>query len=777
MLLKMREFDTVIANSQDYRYGSKDLYVKNILYILYILYPKIYGETFIYKCLWGGARFSRNCVSPGGVVKTEYGSRRRWASILTSNSKKETTYYDKKICCDIDALCPDMAKMMREMKSHKAEILKSIRSNIWPEPKVKYLKTLALLQKTICVLSLANKDEEAMSLISIYHSHIVIRYLAINRISSQSGKIAGTDGMKLVSDDDKLKLLNETKMSLFTSLPRMEVKWLENNDKMRNIGISSIHDRVLQTCVIFLMDPFYEARFHPHMYGFRRGRTTLNAVGLLKSILERADTHRLGVLLIDIEKCFDKISHDSIYKYFIVPKVIQPLLQRWLRPLIINEFGKILGTQTEGITQGSVLGPLICNVIINELVYKVSIKHNTNSKSKFTLFENLPATGMFKTRNNDIKQRIIYRNIIAYGDDITITTTNKEELMSIYKALSTQLGCANLKISEEKTSFITHKNDKEKFDYLGFTFLYVSNRRLRPGGIITRADEIYRRKNLLTNQGTYLVYPNSKGYENIKKKMKDIIKKLLHNSEISVFNEVNNILRGYSNYYFWSNGYNRLKSLEGQTVMYIKKLLIKKHRYKGIRRPVWVAQNFLVCKQSKDNDNDFLYRGKPPQIKSPYNLRWHPHVELKPDRNNLKRDKKVIFLVMPSKINVMLPITTCTLPKDTRNTPYYIDPYLYADFWSRVRSRRLSNKSFHELLYISQKGICPVCSLPLLDSYGLNILNIDEKLEIHHINSIAEAYNEGSIAHKRANTTKNLELLHITCHHEITRNNMKSKKE
>jgi hypothetical protein len=157
---------------------------------------------------------------------------------------------------------------------------------------------------------------------------------------------------------------------------------------------------------------------------------------------------------------------------------------------------------------------------------------------------------MFKTRNNDIKQRIIYRNIIAYGDDITITTTNKEELMSIYKALSTQLGCANLKISEEKTSFITHKNDKEKFDYLGFTFLYVSNRRLRPGGIITRADEIYRRKNLLTNQGTYLVYPNSKGYENIKKKMKDIIKKLLHNSEISVFNEVNNILRGYSNYYF-----------------------------------------------------------------------------------------------------------------------------------------------------------------------------------------------------------------------------------
>ena len=97
---------------------------------------------------------------------------------------------------------------------------------------------------------------------------------------------------------------------------------------MRGIGISSIHDRVLQTCVVFLLDPFYEARFHPYIIGYRRGRTTLNAVGLLKSILERADTHRLGVLLVDVEKCFDKISHDSIYKYFSVPKDVEPMLQR-----------------------------------------------------------------------------------------------------------------------------------------------------------------------------------------------------------------------------------------------------------------------------------------------------------------------------------------------------------------------------------------------------------------------------------------------------------------
>jgi hypothetical protein len=197
-------------------------------------------------------------------------------------------------------------------------------------------------------------------------------------------------------------------------------------------------------------------------------------------------------------------------------------------------------------------------------------------------------------------------------------------------------------------------------------------------------------------------------------------------SEISVFNEVNSVLRGYSNYYNWSNGYNRLKSLEGQTVMYLKKILIKKYRYNGIRRPVWVAQNFLVCKQpsASEKDEDFKYRGKPSQVISPYNLRWHPHILLNRDnlkRDNLKRDKKVLFLVMPTKISILLPITTCTLPKHTRNTPYYVDPNLYSDFWSKVRHRKLSNKSFKVGGgRNNNKG-----------SWGTG----EENLELHHIDS------------------------------------------
>lgn len=184
--------------------------------------------------------------------------------------------------------------------------------------------------------------------------------------------------------------------------------------------------------------------------------------------------------------------------------------------------GEDYGYQITGIPQGSVISPLICNVIINELVYK-----KIPNSSKLELFKDLPATGRFITRNN-VKnvQRNIYRKVIAYADDLTITTTNKDELEIIYRKLVEQLREANLKISDSKSMFIRHDKNKEKFDYLGFTFLYVSVDKIRPGGIITRADDVTDRKNTSTNLGTYLVYPNSKGFSEIKNKCKEAIRKL-----------------------------------------------------------------------------------------------------------------------------------------------------------------------------------------------------------------------------------------------------------
>jgi len=243
ILLKVHEFITTIVNSEDYMYGSENFDKFNEKRLLDF---QINGEIFNInrkkiskinnKYLWRGASLCRNVVSQGGVYKVKYETCRRWVS-----SSNDSLWYD------IDVV-------KSRMILHKSEILNSLDEDLWPESKSRYFETLALLQKVICSLSIANKDKEAMVLISKYFGHIVIRFLAINRVSTISGNISGIDGKKLKSKSDKYLTLNETNLSKFKKLSNMEIKRVETEkkyNKIKFLSISCINDRVLQMCAFF----------------------------------------------------------------------------------------------------------------------------------------------------------------------------------------------------------------------------------------------------------------------------------------------------------------------------------------------------------------------------------------------------------------------------------------------------------------------------------------------------------------------------------------------
>lgn len=141
-------------------------------------------------------------------------------------------------------------------------------------------------------------------------------------MSSNSGLTPGNDNFVILNDDSKLELFRMTKPYNLRKLPPMEVRHVEipkPNGKVRALGISSIIDRVLQTQLCLLLDAFYEAKYPESMYGFRRGRGALQAAGFLRSVLDRASNRRFGLILMDIEKCFDNFSHDAILSHFKVP--------------------------------------------------------------------------------------------------------------------------------------------------------------------------------------------------------------------------------------------------------------------------------------------------------------------------------------------------------------------------------------------------------------------------------------------------------------------------
>ena len=188
--------------------------------------------------------------------------------------------------------------------------------------------------------------------------------------------------------------------------------------------------------------------------------------------------------------------------------------------------------------------------------------------------------------------------------------------------------------------------------------------------------------------------------------------------------------------------------------------MIRKFRNRGVRKPVWVAKQFFVCKTTSNSTGRFT---------SPYNLRWHPHTKLVNNKDNSKRFKNVLFLVMPSKVSKIVPISSAILSKDLRAKPYYLVEDKFANNSAALYSKRINTDNYKEKLFIKQKGMCPHCKSALANSdksdFSFDIFGND--LEIHHKREIAEMQIISKSAHKGANFFGNLVLLHKMCHLEI----------
>ena len=672
------------------------------------------------------ATFSKSVVI--GVIKKEY--KRVFQRFYSSKRVKRRLVFTS------------------EWKTLELNLIKDIKETRWPKFISEANKLLKLLQIEICRLSLTGSNLAAMELIETYSMNIIIRYIAINKIASQSGETPGVDDFIIKNNSNKIELLSQSKKAKLNLSSTMKVKLVEistPNGSTKILGIGTMLDRVLQTQLRLLLDPFYEAKYPEHMYAYRKGRNTHQAIGFLKEILERSDTNSSGLILFDIEKCFYSISHEAIIKHFAVPTSWKPLLVRWLKAKTVDKNNETSSVLNCGIIPGSVIGPMICNVIIAKALFK-----KTKNSSKLSLFKTFKTTNSIIDETSGKKsQRNICRHIIAYAGDIVITTTDATEMNNIINIVSYSLEEFGLKISQEKSHIIRYMENKPiKFKYLGFIFHYVPTKHIKKGGILTRQDDISSKKHSEIQNGTYLVYPCSKKFQDIKKKNKSLIKILLKESVVEVLNKINPVIRGFSNYYTWSNSYNRLKTLDGLLLRYFKKYLIRKFRNKGVRRPVWVAKNFLICKTTEDP------RGK---FTSPYNLKWHPHTKLANNKDNSKWFKKALFLLLPSKINKILPITSAILPKNLRTEPYYLKESKFAHHSAKLYTKRINTENYKEKLFIKQKDICPHCNLALANTdkndFSLDIFG--NGLEINHKNEIAKMQKIFKNAHKASDLLNN----------------------
>ena len=653
----------------------------------------------------------------------------------------------------------------------ESDLLKCIKNKVWPKRIGKSKQVLEILQYRICKLSYDGKLQEAMDLVSKTAHFPIVRFMAINKVAINSGSTPGKDGKVLVTEMDKLKMFKITNVFKFNEHKQTDVLKIgipKKNGKIRYIGIANTKDRVLQTQLCLVLDSYYEGFYSEDMYGFRKGRNCLQAVGLLNKIISITDKDRLGVALVDIKACFDTIPHEKILSEFQLPKIWKNLFIKWLKAMVWDgASGRFLNKTEIGIVQGSGISPLICNFIVNSCLMQQN--SNLTKTNNYSIFGGLKAS--FKNAKGRVMRCV--RHLIVYADDVVITTNYKMELDSLIERVKIALNKWSLSIADEKSVIVKYNMDQTvKFEYFGFVFHYIPKSMVKYGGIIKKGKTLAYRFKART-EGTHLIYPSNKAFLKIKDSLKEIIDTLAKENVVDVINKCNRVIRGWCNYFSWNNCYVRLSQLDHFLYRRFKKKLIKKFRYRGKLRIRWIISQFMLCntKQIKDVS-----------VESPYGRRWHVHVKLAKSRDNTKRFKKILFLNLATKIWKVVPVTINIISPKLRNIPYYIDPHGYTNSKINITKSRMSNYNYKRLLFIKQRGLCSYCTTPLvLTEYSLvdsdiieGILDLESQTEIHHVTSIAVSMAEAPKKHVLSNKLENLQLLHRDCHYEITSNSLKN---
>ena len=219
----------------------------------------------------------------------------------------------------------------------------------------------------------------------------------------------------------------------------------KSDGKKRKLGIPTVSDRIAQMVVKLYLEPLIEPHFHPDSYGYRPGKSAIDAVGAARKRCLRYDY----VIDLDVKGFFDNLDHELMIKALrrhTDSKWILLYIERWLKASAKNVDG-MLSQRICGTPQGGVISPLIANLFLH-YAFDEWMRRNYPQNP----FE-------------------------RYADDGVVHCKTEAEANNLRKAISERLAQCKLELHPEKTKIVYCKDDdrrkshiNEKFDFLGYTF-------------------------------------------------------------------------------------------------------------------------------------------------------------------------------------------------------------------------------------------------------------------------------------------------------------------
>ena len=311
-------------------------------------------------------------------------------------------------------------------------------------------------------------------------------YLQVTRNKGASG----ADDMTCEEVKDYLKvhgneLISQIKRREYKPLPVRRVEIPKPNGGVRKLGIPTVIDRIIQQALVQKLTPIFEPTFSEYSYGFRPNRRCQNAIDRALELLNQGYE---WIIDLDLEKFFDNVPQDKLIRLvdnMVNDSDITALIHKYLKAGVLIN-GEFEET-TVGTPQGGNLSPLLSNIYLNEL-------------------------------DKELERRGLH--FARYADDCVIfvkTEFSAERVMrNIVTFIETKL---KLKVNAEKT----HITRPTKLKYLGFSFT--------------------------KQKDTWEARPHQESFKKLFLKLKKLIKRSWSVDLTYRIKKINEVLRGWINYY------------------------------------------------------------------------------------------------------------------------------------------------------------------------------------------------------------------------------------